>query len=92
MADIPPNQNVLNLLKLLIEATELADQRERRNTLTLATISEMVREILLELRKPAPETSPLGDALRQLVTLVEHNTQALARIEADVVYLKGRLT
>jgi hypothetical protein len=63
----------------LPEVIRTLAERERLNTLTLAHISALCRDILGELRKPAPEDSPLVRALEALVESGRRQEEQLAR-------------
>jgi hypothetical protein len=75
----------------LAEVIRTLAERERMNTLTLAHISTLCRNILAELCKPAPEDSPLVKALQALVAqgrrqeeLLKHLNNASVRIETAI--------
>lgn len=68
----------------LSETIQILIERGRQNTLTLAHISNGVRDILLELRKPASDDNPLVDALKALIEQGKRHSAQLTRIEAAI--------
>ena len=86
-----PMQTLLAGMQALNQAAADHDERERRNTLTLATISQMVGDILELLRKPANPDSPLHELLRHIVAQNEAQLVVLGRLETRLAHLDVRL-
>jgi hypothetical protein len=78
-------------LQQLTETIQILTERGRQNTLTLAHISAMVRDILVELRKPAPEDNPLVDALKALVAVGNRHEDLLKRLASGQARIETAL-